>query len=129
MTRRHTTHHSYRSFRESERERNTKNMGYGGFPYPTDLLLRLFKKLFPGLERRLVRTVTLPNTRTISTYPNGDGSSARNVAYISFDAIVGRNSKFHLLTEEHLEELGGVEYRALTALLWIVASVSVIRDD
>lgn len=30
---------------------------------------------------------------------------------------------FHLLTEEQLEELGGVEYRALTALLWIIAFV------
>lgn len=31
---------------------------------------------------------------------------------------------FHSLTHEQLEELGGVEYRALSALLWIVAGVS-----
>lgn len=45
------------------------------------------------------------------------------VSYVSFPPIVGRNSMFHLLTEEQLEELGGVEYRALTALLWIIAFV------
>jgi hypothetical protein len=48
------------------------------------------------------------------------------VPYISFNAIVGRNSTFHLLTKEQMEELGGVEYRALNALLWLVAGVSLI---
>jgi hypothetical protein len=48
---------------------------------------------------------------------------SKPVTYISFDAIVGRNSAFRLSTNEQLEELGGVEYRALNALLWLVAAV------
>jgi hypothetical protein len=55
---------------------------------------------------------------------NADGSKV--VPYISFDAVVGRNSTFHLLTNEQLEELGGVEYRALNALLFIVGGVGLI---
>ena len=95
---------------------------YGGFPYPTDILLSLIKKFFPSLERRFVRTITLP--RTSSALPGTAQGTDSNAQYVSFDAIVGRNSAFHMLTEEHLQELGGVEYRALTALLWIVAIVS-----
>ena len=45
------------------------------------------------------------------------------VPYVSFDAVVGHNSSFESLTEEQLEELGGVEFRALNALLWIVGIV------
>jgi len=48
---------------------------------------------------------------------------ARPVPYVSFDAVVGHNSSFVSLTEEQLEELGGVEFRALNALLWIVGIV------
>ena len=95
---------------------------YGGFPYPTDLLLRLFKKLFPSLQRRFVRTVTMPRVPT--RVPTVAGQPEDPTTYVTFDAVVGRNSAFHMLTEEHLQELGGVEYRALTALLWIVAAVS-----
>ena len=48
---------------------------------------------------------------------------ARAVSYLSFDAVVGINSSFESLTKEQLEELGGVEFRALNALLWIVGIV------
>ena len=48
------------------------------------------------------------------------------VPYISFDAIIGRNSVFHELTNEQLEELGGVEYRALNALMWLVPLVRLV---
>jgi Cation transport protein len=34
--------------------------------------------------------------------------------------VVGRNSQFHGLTHEERENLGGIEYRALTLLSWIV---------
>jgi hypothetical protein len=50
----------------------------------------------------------------------------KEVAYISFAAVVGRNSRFEGLTEEQMEELGGVEYRALRVLLWIVIGVSTV---
>lgn len=38
--------------------------------------------------------------------------------------VVGRNSHFHDLTQEEHDELGGVEYRALRILFWIVLLVS-----
>lgn len=117
--------------RDSEKERdrrgtNTMHRGYGGFPYPPVLIARLLKKLFPNLEKRFVRTLTIPRTQTIQTQVGVAGDvldtdNARFVKYISFNAVVGRNSKFHLLTASNLEELGGVEYRALTALLYLVA--------
>lgn len=53
----------------------------------------------------------------------GNTERARAVPYVSFDAVVGPNSTFDELTEEQLEELGGVEFRALNALLWIVGIV------
>jgi hypothetical protein len=53
----------------------------------------------------------------------GNTERARAVPYVSFDAVVGHNSSFEELTEEQLEELGGVEFRALNALLWIVGIV------
>ena len=49
---------------------------------------------------------------------------ARPVSYLSFNARVGHNSRFIGLSEGDHEELGGVEYRALTYLLWIVSGVS-----
>ena len=49
----------------------------------------------------------------------------KDVPYIDFDALVGRNSEFINLTEEQLEVLGGAEYVALKFLLKVVAGVSV----
>ena len=59
-------------------------------------------------------------------------SKTVNAPYVSFEATVGRNSAFHMLTADELDELGGVEYRALNALLWIVGFVGFIysfRDN
>jgi hypothetical protein len=69
--------------------------------------------------------MTFPATTTITSQHGGtrNADGSKTVPYISFDAVVGRNSMFHLLTNEQLEELGGVEYRALNALLFIVAGV------
>ena len=108
---------------------------------PHVLLGMLFRRLFPGTANRLRRTVTIPATtalaggelgRTASISGAGRKETVGNipegskpVAYISFDAIVGRNSSFQMLTNEQLEELGGVEYRGLNALLWLVALVSI----
>ena len=49
---------------------------------------------------------------------------ARPVPYFRFHARVEHNSRFIGLSDDNYEELGGVEYRALTALLWIVSGVS-----
>lgn len=102
--------------------RSLKNSGFGGFPMPHEILQSLFHLFFPGIRRQITKTVTIPRTTTItSLHGKNIMSGAKPVSYVSFDAVVGRNSTFPLLTNEQLEELGGVEYRALNALLWIVA--------
>jgi hypothetical protein len=100
----------------------TKNDEFGGFPMPHKLLTALFSRLFPKVRERLQRTLTVPLTTTLNS--QGDHTaSTKSAPYISFHAVVGRNSVFYSLTDEQLDELGGVEYRALNALLWLLAVV------
>ncbi|KAI0000966.1 cation transport protein-domain-containing protein [Russula vinacea] len=115
-----TTTPLYRSetMRTSTAHRGT-NANFGGFPGPPDIISRLIRRFFPGVHRQLTRTLTMPRTTTITSM-RGNTERARPVPYVSFDAVVGHNSSFEELTEEQLEELGGVEFRALNALLWIV---------
>lgn len=82
--------------------------GFGGFPNPVSRAAQLLRHRLPTLERRL----TMQRTTTLSSalHPEQAGRS-RTVNYISFDAVVGRNSKFKGLTTAQQEELGGVEYR------------------
>lgn len=53
-----------------------------------------------------------------------ENTTVKEVPYISFSAVIGRNSHFKDLTDEQMDELGGVEYRALKVLLVIVICVS-----
>ncbi|KAJ7686542.1 cation transport protein-domain-containing protein [Mycena rosella] len=102
--------------------RRVKDTGFGGFPMPHEIARNLFSRFFPKLQRKFTRSMTLPRTTTLASSRGDIGVvGAKPVPYISFDAIVGRNSAFHRLTKEQQDELGGVEYRALNALLWIVA--------
>ncbi|GAA5889942.1 hypothetical protein JCM5296_003656 [Sporobolomyces johnsonii] len=105
--------------------------GFGGFPNPLYAAADFAKAKIPALRNAVERSVTMPRTTTImSTHSQVSGFGAhavtgehvKPVSYISFDAVVGRNSRFHHLTTAQQEELGGVEYRALTLLLRIVAS-------
>ncbi|EPQ55187.1 hypothetical protein GLOTRDRAFT_111153 [Gloeophyllum trabeum ATCC 11539] len=98
----------------------TKHRGFGGFPMPHEILSRVFRYFFPEVQQKLHRTMTMPRTQTIASTRGEVPAGVKPVPYISFDAIVGRNSAFYELTNDELEELGGVEYRALNALLWIV---------
>jgi hypothetical protein len=98
--------------------------GFGGFPSPFSIVESLVAWMFPRLKRTLSRTTTMPATMSLTPSRVGVAEvGKKQVPYISFDAVVGRNSAFHLLTNEQLDEIGGVEYRALNALLWIVATV------
>jgi hypothetical protein len=99
------------------------NADFGGFPGPREIISRLVHRFFPGAHHQLTRTVTIPRTTAITPMLRGSSERARPVPYLSFDAVVGLNSSFESLTEEQLEELGGVEFRALNALLWIVGIV------
>ena len=55
------------------------------------------------------------------------GPDEKKVPYLRPGTTVpmrkGTTMSFESLSEDDYEELGGVEYRALTALLWIVAFV------
>lgn len=86
------------------------------------------RRLFPGLHQKVKRTVTMPRTATLLPADTvhtsrGPHENTTVVPYLSFPTIVGRNSVFHGLTEDQLEELGGIEFRALNMLMWAVPLV------
>ena len=125
-----TSTHSAAPLSRSETIQTLRNAGhlapdaiFGGFPGPRDIISQLIRRFLPGVHRQLTRTITIPRTTTIAT-KRGNVERARVVRYISFDAVVSHNSVFRSLSDEQLEELGGVEFRALNALLWIVGFVS-----
>ncbi|GAA5879171.1 hypothetical protein JCM8547_001603 [Rhodosporidiobolus lusitaniae] len=115
-------------------EQSAMHTGFGGFPNPIVAAASLAKSKIPALRNAVDRNMTMQRTTTImSTHSHpgtrGGGSlkddaqsGVKPVSYISFDAVVGRNSKFHGLTSAQQDELGGVEYRALTLLLRIVVA-------
>ena len=120
---------SRRSVPHDPDDKRLQYRGFGGFPGPIDILRRLFARLFPGLDRRIHERITLPRTETLVSQLHSDGHASdaapvKPVPYLGFNAVVGRNSVFYDMTQDKLEELGGVEYRALSALLWIVGLVS-----
>ncbi|GLB41288.1 putative cation transport protein [Lyophyllum shimeji] len=102
--------------------------GFGGFPMPIDLISHLFSRLFPNLKRRLQRSVSVPATTSLVSQRDEAPKGSKSAPYISFNATVGRNSAFYRLSQREREELGGVEYRALNALLWIVGLYHVITQ-
>ncbi|KAJ6615355.1 cation transport protein-domain-containing protein [Mycena sp. CBHHK59/15] len=88
--------------------------GFGGFPGPLNLLKRLFKRGAPTTYRKLHRKMTLPYTETLG---------AKKTPWLSFDGlVVGRNSAFRTetLSDDQLEAIGGVEYRALRLLSYLI---------
>ncbi len=122
------TTHTAQTQRTQRTTPSAKHRGFGGFPMPFTLLGAAMNKFFPKLKRRLSRTITIPITTSLVSARVGQEAppDAKAVPYISFSAIVGRNSRFHFLSNDQLEEIGGVEYRALNSLLWLVPSVSLI---
>jgi hypothetical protein len=80
---------------------------------------------FPSFKRNLQRTLTTPLSPVLFVPDQGEvPPGARPVSYLRFHARVGHNSRFIGLSDDDYEELGGVEYHALTVLLWIVSGVS-----
>ncbi|KAJ7725300.1 potassium transporter [Mycena maculata] len=91
-----------------------KFQGSGGFPGPVTVAKRLFKRAVPTTFRKLERNMTLPYTETFV---------AQDVPWLTFDGlVVGRNSAFRTetLSDEQLEFIGGVEYRALRLLSYVI---------
>ena len=68
----------------------------------------------PGLRNRLAS-----RTRSFSRHFSQE-QDIDPLPYLSYAATIGRNSTFVDLTEEQREELGGIEYRALKTLAWIL---------
>ncbi|KAJ7166638.1 TrkH-domain-containing protein [Mycena filopes] len=104
---------AYSSTRKTEPE-NTKYQGKGGFPGPVTLAKKLFKRGAPTTFRRLERKMTMPYTETLT---------AKETPWLSFDGlVVGRNSAFRTesLSDEQVEFIGGVEYRALRFLSYLI---------
>ncbi|KAI0354804.1 TrkH-domain-containing protein [Trametes cingulata] len=98
---------------------------FGGFPGIQEVLSRVVSRISPSLQRRLKRTLTVPRTETLvpenaRAFGSEDNGTVKRVPYLSFSATVKRNSTFYGLTAEDIEELGGVEYRALCSLSWII---------
>jgi hypothetical protein len=97
----------------------------GGFGNPLEWFMKLLNYWFPSFKRNLQRTLTTPLSPVLLVPDQGEvPPGARPVSYLRFYARVGHNSRFIGLSDDDYEELGGVEYRALTVLLWIVSGVS-----
>ena len=106
---------------------SSKEDEFGGFPNVDQIFSQILGKFSPRLKRKLARTLTVPRTETLIPTSGGVAvepeGPVKSVPYLSFSARVKRNSAFYGLTAENIEELGGVEYRALSALLWIIPLV------
>ncbi|KAJ7619581.1 potassium transporter [Roridomyces roridus] len=99
-----------------------KFQGFGGFPGPVAVAQRVLKAGAPQTFRTLTRKMTLPYTETLG---------AKDTPWLSFDGlVVGRNSAFHTetLTDEQLETIGGVEYRALDLLSYLIPAYFVVTQ-
>ncbi|KAL0952812.1 hypothetical protein HGRIS_007037 [Hohenbuehelia grisea] len=105
----------------------------GGFPGPITLAHRIAQRAAPNAYRNLQRKLTLPLSVTLvsgppanteaTTGPQGFWRQMKKASWLNFDGlVVGRNSDFHTetLSDEQVEEIGGVEYRALRLLSYFV---------
>lgn len=102
----------------------SKYSGLGFFPSPFEILYSISKRLLPKAHDRLQRQFTIPYTKTLG---EGEGKGLPpKWLKISGDLVVTGNGYFHTetLSTADLEELGGVEYRALRLLSYVVALVS-----
>jgi potassium uptake Trk family protein len=68
-------------------------------------------------EASLQRVTSISRTSIAEEAPVGNQSTAD---YFPSAGYISRNSRFHNLTEAERQELGGVEYKALLWLSWIV---------
>ena len=95
--------------------------GFGGFPNPVKIVASAARDRLasrgnttgPNNSNNLefTRTTTLQSVHSQGGLSNFAAGPTKAVSYISFDAVVGRNSRFYSLTSAQRDELGGVEYR------------------
>ncbi|KIW98805.1 uncharacterized protein Z519_00468 [Cladophialophora bantiana CBS 173.52] len=89
--------------RSPSRRRQHYIRGYGGFPAPWDYAGRLVRWTYEGF----------------GTQKKPDHS------YLSFEPELDHRGRFRALTSEQERELGGVEYRALRLLTWLLPAYAV----
>lgn len=71
----------------------------------------------PEQGQNRTRTKTLENLRSAMSSRRAEADEA---PYLSYTPTMGRNSNFIGLTLEQREELGGIEYRSLRTLMFII---------
>lgn len=128
---RHTaSHRSLHSSMAPSHPPLTEEDDLGEFPGLQRIINCALQKVYPRFQRTLARTLTIPPIETLvpceATMLVPPAGSVKLVPYLSFTATV-RHSMFQGLTQANIEELGGVEYRALTALMWIIPLVGAVR--
>ncbi|WFD48268.1 hypothetical protein GLX27_002936 [Malassezia furfur] len=98
-----------------------KTKGLGGLPSPIDCVFILLDALHLTHHFQVPRTATLASTYA-DREPTAEQESGvvRSAPYLSFDAQVTGNSHFPHLTRLQRAELGGVEYRAINVLCWLI---------
>ncbi|KAG8825887.1 low affinity potassium transporter [Serendipita sp. 399] len=107
------------------------SIGFGGFPGPLALSRRLWAIISHRLDSSRFGGNFRPSPSILlpagATRPKGlTRNDTKQVPYLSFLAVLGKNSAFHGLTEEELDELGGVEYRGLSLLSTLVPAYYII---
>ncbi|WWD18193.1 hypothetical protein CI109_102642 [Kwoniella shandongensis] len=115
-----------------------KHTGYGGFPTPLEILNQFIPQGAKQKFGKPVRRMALftPSVYAAS-YQHGNeeswseaikGSVAKWMPEGLTGLVVGRNSRFWTeeLEDEELEQIGGVEYRALKLLTYFVSSYIIL---
>ncbi|KIJ40257.1 hypothetical protein M422DRAFT_32310 [Sphaerobolus stellatus SS14] len=99
--------------------------GLGGFPGPFTIVQKLFPDAYRKVERKLTMWQVTPILPTIRHGSEKDGEKKRRLIGLGGvrGLVVKRNSFFETdeLSDEELETIGGVEYRALRLLGYLVA--------
>ena len=98
---------------------------FGGFPNPLSWLVNALQHFFPSLKRKFQHMFTIPQASDLFVSEQEEiPLGAHPDPYLRFRARIRHNSCFIGLSDHKYEELGGMEYRTLTVLLWIVSAVS-----
>ncbi|GAA5838939.1 hypothetical protein JCM3766R1_004534 [Sporobolomyces carnicolor] len=117
-----TSRMSRRSNMSHAPSRSAPREDLGGFKSPVDIALGYVANKVDDLLRRrednMPRTSTIVSTRSVRQ--GNDPERPHRLERVVSQLPVGRNSRFLHLSSEQAEELGGVEYRALSLLLKIV---------
>ncbi|KAG8794475.1 low affinity potassium transporter, partial [Serendipita sp. 399] len=95
----------------SHKRRGSMHTGFGGFPTPYRVAIKLVSWVAPTTAERIRKRVTMPATHSMSI------KKTKSIAAETIDAALYSQ---HRMKEEDLEFLGGVEYKSLKLLRLIL---------